>query len=260
VLTWLAVAGNPMFAPPPPRHSLAAISLADLSLQAKLGEGTSGLVHRALWRGETVAVKMYKQKLSSDGRNIDEVAASSAVEHEHVVKLLGYFEEPSLGAVLEWTDGYTALGGPPSFESITRDTYPEGTAFAKAFVERAACGIAAAAAHLHARSMCHGDLYAHNILVRPSGDAKLGDFGAAFYYADSPHAERFQQMEVRSFGHLLEELVVRLGAEDASSSSDWVARMTELSRACTGPAARRPSFQQLAARLALGPNGSCSYA
>ena len=39
-------------------------------------------------------------------------------------------------------------------------------------------------AHVHAAGLCHGDLYAHNTLVvRETGEAKVGDFGAAFYTA-----------------------------------------------------------------------------
>lgn len=53
---------------------------------------------------------------------------------------------------------------PPT--QVTRDTYPEGASFSAPFIAAAACGVAAAAAHLHSRGISHGDLYAHNILVR----------------------------------------------------------------------------------------------
>ena len=75
-LTWLAVAGNPCFAPAPPRGSLQQVAYADLSLGDKVGEGTSGVVYKADWKGQSVAVKLYKAELSSDGRSIDEVLAS----------------------------------------------------------------------------------------------------------------------------------------------------------------------------------------
>ena len=57
-LTWLALAGNPLFAPPP--LAPAALALADFELGPKLGEGTSSVVHRATWGGRTVALKLYK--------------------------------------------------------------------------------------------------------------------------------------------------------------------------------------------------------
>eukprot|EP00962_Isochrysis_galbana_P051686 scaffold23150_cov124-Isochrysis_galbana.AAC.2 len=77
--------------------------------------------------------------------------------------------------------------------------------------------------------------YAHNILVDPStGRAKLGDFGAAFYYglgpharayyswqidltpSAAPHARVYEAIEARAYGILLHELLMRHdGMEDA---------------------------------------------
>ena len=61
---------------------------SDIVFGEVLGEGTSGVVYKAVWRGQTVAVKTYKEELSSDGRNIDEVEASCAVEHPNVVRFM----------------------------------------------------------------------------------------------------------------------------------------------------------------------------
>ena len=47
---------------------------------------------------------------------------------------------------------------------------------------RLAHGIASAASPLHAQGILHGDLYAHNILAIPTGQALLGDFGAASFF------------------------------------------------------------------------------
>ena len=70
-------------------------------------------------------------------------------------------------------------------------------------------GVASAVAHLHARGVVHGDLYAHNTMVDGQGDALLGDFGAAAVYdpARSPLAARLQRLEVRALGLLVQELV-----------------------------------------------------
>lgn len=58
-LTWLAVAGNPCIAPAPARASLPAVKYDELKLGARLGEGTSSIVRRGEWHGQTVAVKEY---------------------------------------------------------------------------------------------------------------------------------------------------------------------------------------------------------
>ena len=254
-LTWLAVAGNPCIAPAPARASLATVSMASVRLGDKLGEGTSSVVRKGEWHGQTVAVKVYKAQLSSDGKNIDEVRASCAVDHPNVLRWLGYVEEGAstvgqahatasdgggawrLVGVLEWAPGFRSLGKPPSMTTITRDTYPEKTAFSGDEIVAIAKGIAAALAHLHERGLSHGDVYAHNILWRRGGGdggdgdddggrphphqrrapsdgaaatAKLADFGAAFFYgAGSADAPRYEQMEQRAYGLLLEELLAR---------------------------------------------------
>jgi serine/threonine protein kinase len=75
--------------------------------------------------------------------------------------------------------------------------------FAPADAARLAHGIASVAAHLHARGIMHGDLYAHNILHDGAGGALLGDFGAASLYDvnDRVRAARFERLEVRAFGY-----------------------------------------------------------
>ena len=106
------------------------------------------------------------------------------------------------------------LAGPPSFESCTRDVYPAEKRFDLGAVLRIAHGIAAAAEHLHAQGIMHGDLYAHNILHCDEGNALLGDFGAASFFAPDERAtaEALQRIEVRAFGCLLEELLLRCNA------------------------------------------------
>lgn len=158
-----------------------------------------------------------------------------------MLRFLGYFTSPKLGAVLEWAPGMRSLGKPPSMESITRDTYPPAAAFSGTFIRRVAVSIAAALAHLHSRGLAHGDCYAHNILVAPSGDAKLSDFGAAFYYGrENPHAVVYRRMEARAYGFLLQELLERHDGSDAAA----LVPVRALAAACAEPGnetpARRP--------------------
>jgi serine/threonine protein kinase len=103
------------------------------------------------------------------------------------------------------------LAGPPSLASCTRDVYAENTLFTLDTALRIVLGIAAAAQHLHAQGIMHGDLYAHNILHCPQGRALLGDFGAASVFArdDQVLTNALQRIEVRAFGCLLEELIAR---------------------------------------------------
>ena len=111
----------------------------------------------------------------------------------------------------------------------------------------------AACAHLHSKSFTHGDLYAHNTLIqRATGEAKVGDFGAAYHYAPlggaaSPYLER---IEVRAFACMAEELVDRL-APPASEAEPLAEALAPLIGRCMGTEVlKRPSFAEIVEVLA----------
>ena len=173
--------------------------------------------------------------------------------------------DPPDGTFLSWQEPVlTALGKPPSFETITRDTFAAGTSFTAAFVRNVAASIASALAHVHKRQIAHGDLYAHNVLVNDDGSgAKLADFGAAYYYggggALEGHAREIEGMEQRAFGFLLSELLERCA--DTDTAAALLAPVREAARLCAvdeNATAERPGFAQLEELLQLPaamPNG-----
>ena len=183
-----------------------------------------------------------------------------------------------LVAVLELCTGMATLGKPPSFSSVTRDVYPEGSVPALTLPQAAAIAraVASACAHLHAHGVAHGDVYAHNVMVDMAllgggapagalralldGRAKLGDFGAAYVYdRAAPLAGAVQRVEVRAWACLAEELLalVPQGAQ-ASDSTGLGAALLDLSRACGahgGAVAARPSFADIVSRLSAATAG-----
>ena len=262
-LAWLAYSGNPFS----DAHEVAAVSgqdipcinWHDLALQQQLGEGASGVIHQAEWRrGEevsavaAVAVKLFKGALTSDGLPRSEKAACLAAGiHTGLVGVEGkIIQHPAgtAGLVMPLiAAGYKNLAAPPSLESCTRDIYPLEQRFSLAVVLRIVHGIASAVAHLHARGILHGDLYAHNILWNEQGDALLGDFGAAsFMPQDTASASALQRIEVRAFGCLLEELLERCDAPQESLTVLWT-----LQRHCVNTrVAGRPLFAEIESILA----------
>ncbi|MGB3136974.1 MAG: protein kinase, partial [Nodosilinea sp.] len=216
-LSWLAYAGNPFCrAPELGRPALPQIPWFSLSLGTVLGQGASGVISEGWHQGQSktaVAVKLFKGAITSDGLPEDELRACIAAgTSPHLIGPLGQVTdhpEQKNGLVLPLIPNtYRVMGGPPSLETCTRDTYPDGTKFSLAAAVAIARGVAAAAAHLHRRGILHGDLYPHNTLVNPSGDTRLTDFGAASFYdpADSASAPALERLEVRAFGCLLEDL------------------------------------------------------
>lgn len=261
-LAWLAYAGNPFSAAAEAaavaRHPIGSIAWSALTVQQQLGEGASGVISRASWQRVTgavseVAIKIFKGAVTSDGLPRCEMAACiSAGQHPNLIAVEGKISQHPAGMeglVLELIDpAYGNLAGPPSLATCTRDVYAPGTTFTLAAAVRLAHGIAAAAAHLHAQGILHGDLYAHNILATPAGEALLGDFGAAsFFGAAEAAAPGLQQLEARAFGCLLEELLAHCPAGEPAA----IARLADVQRRCVQPAvARRPLFAEIENLLA----------
>ena len=233
-LTWLAYAGNPFCQTTDGQHvgnaSLTAIAPAAVQLGKILGQGASGVIYKGLWKPnaasediQPVAVKLFKGEITSDGLPLDEMQACIAAgAHPNLVKVVGKLSQPiqgKAGLVFSFiTPEYGNLGGPPSLDSCTRDTYSNDTTFTLPVILKIAQGIASVVAHLHTRGIMHGDLYAHNILVNEQGESILGDFGAASFYnlEDGVSGETLQRLESRAFGCLLEDLLDRHSSDNIS--------------------------------------------
>lgn len=257
-LAWLACAGNPwgaareaaMAAAPAP-----TIDWQQLQLEQQLGEGASGVIHRALYHhdgvAEAVAVKLYKGAMTSDGSPLNEMSACLNVgAHPNLVPVLGRLTghpDGTHGLVMPLIDpAFINLAGSPSFASCTRDVYDDHKRFAWSHVLSIAHGVASAAAQLHAHGVLHGDLYAHNIVHNAAGHSLLGDFGAAaFYDPASPMATALQRLEVRAFGLLLEELIRHCDESPARHVP-----LRQLQAACVvADYHARPLFAEIAAQL-----------
>ncbi|MBB6342998.1 hypothetical protein HNP49_003186 [Pseudomonas fluvialis] len=231
-LTWLAFAGN-LCSDHEEKLSLARhphppVPRSQLALGELLGQGASGLIHRATWQvpgqaPRAMAVKLFKGAVTSDGLPHSEMAACLAAEpHANLARVVGPLQQEAGqpdGLLLELIDPrYQVLAGPPSLASCTRDVYAPERRFSPDEALRIARGVAAAVAQLHRSGILHGDLYAHNLLADASGDCLLSDFGAASFFApESDEGLALQRLEVRAFGCLLEELLQRSDASLAEA-------------------------------------------
>lgn len=259
-LSWLAYAGNPfsnaLESETLRQTPIDTISWDALDLQQRLGEGASGVIHRAGLRKDgalpqAVAVKLFKGEVTSDGLPHSEMAACiSAGAHPNLIPVLGkitHHPAATNGLVMELIDPqFSNLAGPPSLASCTRDIYDPAARFELRAVVRIAHGIASAAAHLHRRGIMHGDLYAHNILHDDHGHALLGDFGAASFYdpRDITPGDALQRLEVRAFGCLLEELIDRCDAPTHERRA--MDPLADLKTRCLSEAANsRPLFTDI---------------
>lgn len=156
--------------------SVAAMSLrmeAPLEPLAKLGEGSSGIVYRALHKGRNVAWKVYRQLLSSDGlvsNEINMAAAVGNISSPFLQKMAGWYQDESQLCVA-WVmdndnDEFVDLAKPPSWTSCTRDVYDDTITYPEALTIGILCDVIDAVGQLHCAGVCHGDVYGHNIRVK----------------------------------------------------------------------------------------------
>lgn len=248
-LAWLAFGGNPFNIGR--EHAalthtpLPALPWGRLQIQQQLGEGASGVIHRAQWQDDAtaIALKVFKGEVTSDGLPSTEMAACLlGGAHANLIPVLGRLTEhpaQAEGLALQLiAPEFHNLAEPPSLDSCTRDVYASEARFDLDTLRRLAIGIASAVGHLHQRGISHGDLYGHNILHDGRGQAYLGDFGAAsFFEPGTADADAVQRLEARAFGCLLEELIDRCGAAQA---------LHPLRDAClSDDPARRPLFDEI---------------
>ncbi|MCF5910805.1 leucine-rich repeat-containing serine/threonine-protein kinase [Aeromonas veronii] len=275
-LSWLAYSGNPFSEGAEARAiddaHVAPLAWETLALGELLGQGASGVIHRATLvanpadavtqasdRGDDsqVAVKLFKGAVTSDGLPRCERAASLAAgTHPNLIKVIGKVADHPSGIpalVMELIDpAFANLAGPPSLDSCTRDVYPEGLRLSVPDALAMAHGIASVAGHLHRAGIMHGDLYGHNILFTRGSDAAaralLGDFGAASLYdrCDRERAMGLERLEVRAFGCLLEELLAHCDTQDSTLDG-----LHQLKAACLSELpAERPDFTYIERQLA----------
>jgi hypothetical protein len=189
-LSWLAFSGNP-FCTIPAVQPLDLIHWDDLDLKGHLGEGASGVIHKATWRSATamqeVAIKIFKGAVTSDGSPDDEMDACIAADvHTGLVQLLGQIKghpEGKKGLVMGLIPpSFYNLGLPPSLQTCTRDVFRETLSLTTRQIVKIAATIASVALQLHDRGIMHSDMYAHNTLIDNDANTLFGDFGAACFY------------------------------------------------------------------------------
>lgn len=222
-LAWLALAGNRFNAAQEhaalAQNQLPSIDWQQLNLGKPLGEGASGIIYQATLAhphtdfAETVAVKVFKGAVTSDGLPQSEMAAWIQAGHqENLAQLKGRLTnhpDGKQGLIMPLIDpAYKILAKPPSLDSCTRDVYESNQTLSLQLVLSIAKGVAKATAHLHERGVLHGDLYAHNTLHDNTKRVLLSDFGgASFLPNDVLISKKLQKIEVLAFGFLLEELL-----------------------------------------------------
>ena len=251
-LAWFSLAGNPACKVPSPRRSsLPIVSIVDVEIGRKLGDGASGEVFEAEWKGRRVAVKLFRADRSPDGQCSDEIEIACSLSDRHLIKVLAKLDPASpLGLIMEYVEG-SPLAEKPNFESVLRCRWATGETFSLDFVVKVASGVASALEAMHARGIIHGDVYAHNVLADFEGNSVLCDYGAACYYPRAG-ALSYEGHEARAFGFLLRDLLTRMdiGFENMDAALDAQKQMLLMvQQSTTGVPADRPRMSAISRKL-----------
>jgi hypothetical protein len=138
-------------------------------LEQVLNAGGAGILCSAndTLLNRTVAVKILRD-VDSSSLLLEEAVAQARFRHPNVLSILDAGSEDGQNyIVLELADGEDAHS-----ISLRQSLTP---ALVKRIAQDAATGLHA----LHAEGMCHGDVTPRNLLVAPSGDTRIADFGLA---------------------------------------------------------------------------------
>ena len=152
-------------------------------LQERVSGGSMGVVYKALDRRLAeagsqepwVAIKVLSPQLARNGTALralqQEAAKSRCLTHTNIVRFIDFDRDDDLYyIVMEWLDGRTLaeiLDSPDSRRIDTETSFRIVRQIGKALDYAHRCGIV------------HADVKPGNIMILPSGDARLFDFGVA---------------------------------------------------------------------------------
>lgn len=217
-LAWFAFAGNPFCQSDVIMKSVPSISSSSYTLQNILGQGASGVIYQASWNNsqsqfpDDIAVKVFKGEVTSDGYPQDELQACLKVgDHPNLVQSLAQVQVPdTLSLIMDLIPThYKNLGLPPSLQSCTRDTFNEGFSLTVENITKIVTQMQQVFEHLHKNQVCHGDLYAHNVLLDEHANIIFGDFGAASMYhmLTEKQQQKVKQIEYRALQYFVADLL-----------------------------------------------------
>ena len=140
----------------------------------EMGKGCQAHVYKVQWEGQTAAVKRYRE--DTDGKafrdELKTLEALNAAPHNNIVALKAIHQEDEPQAILM------------EYCNLDVESALKNSSFSYYEYLNFSLGVAGGMAHLHSRSITHGDLKLSNILLSKTFDesgevwtAKISDYG-----------------------------------------------------------------------------------
>jgi ankyrin repeat protein/predicted Ser/Thr protein kinase len=145
------------------------INYGELTFGEEIGRGGYGMVFKAKWQHETVAVKQLLINNFSDSGKKEfqkEAIFMAGSRSNYLVRFKGYCVSPQYCLVME----YMPKG---SLYSVLHSNEPLGWKTRYTIAKDIACGVA----YLHKKNILHRDIKSLNVLLDENYRAKLTDFG-----------------------------------------------------------------------------------
>jgi serine/threonine protein kinase len=160
-------------------------------LICQVGKGAMATVYKARQQSldRIVAVKVLPKKMSDNQEFVDrfykEGRAAAKLSHNNIVQAIDVGSTPDARHyfVMEFIEGKTL------YDMMLPPPVGDGHVFQEAETLEIMAQMADALAHSHARGMIHRDVKPKNIILTPSGVAKLTDLGLARAQDDSEAAQ-----------------------------------------------------------------------
>ncbi|MEZ4458769.1 MAG: serine/threonine-protein kinase [bacterium] len=168
--------------------------LGAYQLEAVLGDGATGVVWRASFGGETVAIKLLRRNLAEEfAQSLSrEVHALAALDHPNIVSVIDFDHVRADEATDRIFEGQPYVVFEYGSRGSLDDYLRGGPQISWPWVRSMLMGTLDALAHAHARDFIHRDLKPGNIIGfdRPAG-WKLADFGLAFLRGEADQHKVF---------------------------------------------------------------------
>ncbi|XP_069505517.1 megakaryocyte-associated tyrosine-protein kinase [Ambystoma mexicanum] len=145
------------------------LSMQQVTIEERIGEGEFGAVFRGEYMGQKVAVKNIKCDVTAQAF-LAETAVMTTMQHKNLVRLLGVILQDGLYIVME----FMSKGDLVNFLRTRGRSVIE----TRQLLEFA-LNIAEGMDYLESKKLVHRDLAARNILISADNIAKVSDFGMA---------------------------------------------------------------------------------
>lgn len=148
------------------------IDYSSIEIKEKIGEGGFAFIHKAVWIGQDVAVKViFNPQISQDllDEFNNEINMLSLLRHPNIISIIGVSSKPKLLLMTEYAEKGSL------FEYLHRRNIDKSLSISTKL--NIIIEICKGLAYLEYKSIVHRDIKSHNILITNDNSIKICDFG-----------------------------------------------------------------------------------